>query len=1409
MKSCISLNSCISHNMALRSLADSTSAESDSRAYQQRRSGTCQRRKGHRDRYCGRRLDSTSSSRRLVDSDLSSRPSNHSENCEFARSAVCDGTRSRSVRQPSSLWRDVGRRRSSWSISVARRRRAAAPRDVQHAPNHDDNDCDYITTSSESEDLPLTSTSSIAPPNCVDDRASSLSNSTTSSSVAFIVLPPRRPSYRSLRQQQPAESSPRCSSRHFFPCPRIQKSASSGDSLTTSDNFDNNAELKHSRSSVEVAISSCNSTEGSEAVISQSSEDELRAVKSLFEFRSSDQRRVANKFIDGVWSLYSRRSLYNERQIHIRASPLLSSLSEQYTGLKKDFQSYPSCDVGKIVATDDKNIKNISGNEQQRSLRTAQNTAGIVDNSSRRINVADIVACCDDQDTPYKSQKEFPALNMIAELTNVTATINEDDFTIYIRKSPTKLKSTPNGKQDTDVPTTERQVPLPKPGNTDCDMCPEDVAVSDATSRLQNDAGVVGVIGEKTADLSTLLPPGWLSNLLDVKTPTEKADSSSRIATELCQVFDALLQTQPSGVGGRASMSDIKRFYPLTAAAKDGVASERPVTPTFPPPDGNSIDTIMAKPVDFRSLSSAARLGNRVDVNKNRCRQKRERESGILCELSPKLSCHLIATDLRRPTDPSSRNADANHELSSLKQPACNDNVTSTTSTQTNDINGDLQPSTETRKRISRRSRGRGKVRELIKLFESSTVSTMDNGTSPIDDKRATISAAVTVGELLRRASEPEVTSCNQHAPASIDVSVEQPRTASPKPTESPGGVGVDQTPHSFGDECFDKPEAPVAVHRSTARWPTLSRIRGKRARCYVYPTSLSDRAASRYTRRSNVRTTPVNDDREKQSPNDNDNIRETSSGVMPSNEESVKMMNEKNCEYQNELAKSSLNIGKPEIHNCEIATVASTSNLLSPVDVSGLPTVADSISSLSAAAGKETVCQLPSSSSSSTSSSHLPSKLLHTCEVAVITSSFSPSAGGSGDVGGRSGDGRCIFSDGNKHLAAQFDDEVSPSANYTGHGRRTRSPSVSLLRVQSLPTASSERASARTDESTKISSTVTTNDDCRRFNAKSWFSAAGPRFVEVPRWQLASREDVIAIVHRSESGARCLASTMLATETGCPAAYPVLRMTGVTIHPTNKVRPNNKNTRNGNNNVECTVDSFSPTEMRPKSRITKKQFRRYEVQAVKHNSRQTDGKLTTVDEQLFSTSASRRPETSEGDNSAAITTTTGLDQALDAAASVGAAVCGQDQARRLDARKNPAKRGCKPVTSVLSNERHDKTLGSDARTRSVPSDDPTSKQSAPDEHFGGATSPAGTSSMLAKCGLVSSEPILSPCGVTVVCGRRRSMSNRPNVTPPRISCSQSGDRTQQPPATDDCARLAQQFLLTSLLEYRLDAQRK
>lgn len=651
---------------------------------------------------------------------------------------------------------------------MARRRRATARVDYRHAPlTATIDDDDFVTTSSDSEDQ-LSSTSSFAPVNRIDDCVSLLSCSTASSSAAFAAPPPR---HQSLRRS--AEPSLKGSSRRFLRSPRRRKTTSFSRSLTTSSDIDDDDdELNGSKSSGEIAVTS---RRFNAAMKGQSREDELRAARSLFEFRSSDEMRVANDFIDGVWRLYSRRSLYNERFMQSMPTALTSTPSTSlfrlyYSRSEKDFRSDLGRDAGEVVANADRKpyFQGVAGSDQL-SVMTSRDVNS--DNSDRRLNMAEIVVQCDSVGAleDWNSlQKEFHPLEMIEELTDVTATMsNEDDLKIYIRSSPKTFNDTSDATpgRDTEIPdadVAENRTLLQKPIKAACNLHLENTAVLHTLARPQNETDA---IGEKSPGLSTLLTD-LLADTPGARTLMEAIDSKSRFSPELIQVFRALLIQ--SGVGETASVDDgIKMLHPLNAGVDDLAVSGCPpdaskflhadadrvatttehdfgsletesdilrrLTPRLVVKPRLSCDLESTKPTESVSpnaedaadinllqllkepicdnMGHVSVSGKQAGLNRNRYRKKRGKESEILRRLTPRLvvkprlSCDLEST---KPIESPNAEDAADTKLHSLKQPTL-DNMgcmTSTNSIQTNDFNDDPLSTGETRQRISRKSRG-------------------------------------------------------------------------------------------------------------------------------------------------------------------------------------------------------------------------------------------------------------------------------------------------------------------------------------------------------------------------------------------------------------------------------------------------------------------------------------------------------------------------------------------------------------------------------------------------------------------------------------------------------------------------------------------------------------------------------
>ena len=1422
-----SLKSCLSHNAVSRSFADSgsTAAESDGGAHRRRD----HRQPGHRDDRCrGRSVDSTSSSKQLADGNLSPRHRDYPRKCEFAKTAVqrCrdDGTKRR---QSSSFRGDAGGRPSTWSRSAARRCRRPLTVD------NDNDDDDYITTSSEGDDQPSTSASSFAPSNWADDRASLLSSSTTSSSVAFTAAAPRSRS----DHQCPGlttEQSLKSPSRRFFPSPRRRKSTDQSHSSMNGIEVTFDDELERSRSSEEIVITPRYlGRGGSQSTSNPSREDDLRPVRSLFEFRSTDELRVANDFINGVWSLYSRRALYNEQQVFPNPIPLASTPSTSvlrfyYSGLEKDLGV--GRDAGEVVAKyDKKSYSNVfNGN-----LTNEKNNQDVDDDiiSNRGPNVADVVVRCQGAealDDWNGWRKEFRPVETIGKLKHVKATIsNEDDLTIYIRKSPVMFNNIPNDRQSSDIEVRERRVPL-KLVDSDCGKQQENVAVSDALSPRQGDT--VAVDG-KSPDLFTPSPARRLADMPGFRALTA-GGTNSWFARDVIQVFDALLVH--SGFGEATSVADMKNIHPLTAAINDCVASERHDLKKFLQTDNNSVTTTLTKPTedDFGSPADTVKSDKRVGLNKCRPREKTTEEFNMVRRLTPRLStkpelsCDLVVT---KSTNQTFRNAEeTNAEQSSSKQPACHhDNyMAPTVSAPRNDVSDDLQSTGETRKRLSRKSRGRGKVRELIKLFESASASTLENSTSPVDVRRATISAAVSVGELLRRFSEQQVNSCDPSSRALLDDGAEQPKITSPNVVEVRSSTDVAREPRIIRDEGLSKREDGAVMHKSTARWPTMKRFRRRHCQRHIVgdETSLGDQTASwidldrsSKTRdsRSDPRTTSANDDGEDPARVDNI-LRKTSENFPMSSEKHVNQ-----SEWRDVSIKP---LEQPKSHSCEDSNITRTTSLPSAVGCNSLPVVVESANLSSVTA--------PLLLSSSATQG--PSKSLDNYEAAATENTSIPSTGGSGDVGDYHLEDEHASSDRNKFSAAHFDGKVKPLTNHTTYGRSTPPAPVAFLREQPVAADSEIAAETKYNLTETPSPSVAKDDDCRRFTVRSWFVAGGPCQVEVPWSIVTSAKDVVATLHWSKSKARRPAKATLETEAGCPAAYPVQRVAGVTLHSLHLMNKFDVSSRKTSGENWTGSDKYAANlsfrqERRLTTQPTKNKSSSYEVQAAKRKSGRIVPKWRT-DENISTQSASWRQQR-ETFGSDVTTKATGIDHEFDVVASTVVGSRGRGGVETMDTQKGRyrLKRDyCKSATPRPSTNRSDTsnaTPASHGCLRSVKTraqrDDLPSTRSSPDKksdhrhllqrqqttHNHDATSRTKRSSIMTECGLISGESIESPDGVTVVCTRRRLTPDRSTAVTDTTS-SHPSDRTQ-PPATDNYKKLAQHFLLASLLEYRLFDQRR
>lgn len=1418
-----SLRSCLSNKAISRSVADyaSTATDSNSGAYldcvgPRDRRWPVVKARVRRDRRSDSYL-TVSTSKRLADGDSSLRQ-NNSRRCQFAKSADhgCreDGRTRRvgDVTRSSTLCGDDGRRRSTWS--TARQRHSAV--------NSRDDD-DYATTSSEDED-PSTSESSFAPLSCADDRSSLLSSSTTSSSAACAKAQTARPS-SSL-----SSTARRC------------KSTESCRSLTT---FNKNYD---SDDVEEVTVASCYFSKGSKTIASRVARDvELRAVRSLFEFRSSDKLRIANDFIDGVWSLYSRRSLYNER--HVRQTSIPPSSALQFCDSRSEKDSNLDCDRGEIVANDKKtNCSDISDGER-RSLTTVENDqqVGNDDNNKCDLNATDVAESCGGVGATNDRNSSTKEFNSITTVTNATDDASvEDDVKVYNRKS--KVTSDDSGNNG----DTDHCVPVPKPVDGTRVKNLEDATISDVlTSCGQNKTDPDG---GKVPGLSTLMPPGWLVDMPGLKKMVEGAGSSSRFATaEHVQVFDTLLVR--SGTGEVASVAAMNMFQPLITGVKHCDA-----TALFEANSGSAATTL-TRPTGDEFGSFARRVVERpTGSNRNRCRKNKERKSDMMFRLAsellgnPHLSRELAVT---QSTDVK----ETNRELRSPKQAPRRDKCIATTSTQTNNTNDPVQSARETRKRTSRKSAGQGKVRELIRLFESVSAPTIENIQSPTDLKRATITAAVSVGELLQRCSEQEVISrdqcarvltaeqskisssrsmealntvdsispvgrvkyattstvvpvgellrhdskqevisCGQHSLALLDETVEQPEVWSP---------------HIFEDECRPKAEDASVV-------PKSSRFRRNHVQRRPYTTSAGSCAASRIdlgqfpeTRdsRSGTRATPANDFGRNRSQEEVDDRVKTLPETVPlSSQKSVKLVN-KNLSGCRDT--SVIHSRQPVAYSREVGNATVTSDLAS-VGVRHLPVVEESANSFSDTARQEKANDL----SSRRSLSLEPSKSLHFDEVAVTE------PGGSGDVSGpRQQEGRLVSSDYGKRFDAHFDERVNPKRNYTVRGKSICRPDAiaanDFPREQSVPSADSSKNAYKIRYNKETpSSCEEKNDDCQRFDVQCWFMAGGPRLVNIPRWLSTPEKDLVTVIYRKETTARHPAKATFETETGCPTVYPVVRKTGVTVRQTNKVDYGNRECgkRKETECFECAADSSCRKRRRRlTTQSTKKQHSSRESQAVRHNGIRTVTKSMTDDEQVFAECVSADQQ-SETDDSDAIPQTAVLHRKSDVKTSSGV-----DAFRRrsdvktvsIQTNRDRLERFCQPATPVMSTNRP-RTSGtvthaSDHRTKSVKgrdqADDSPFKRSTLDTEshrhttpYHATTSPSRRlSSVKAECG----EPIESPDGVTVVYTRRRTTSDRSRDAAVTTQCQLSGK------TKDNYKRLAQQFLLASTIEHRLYAHRQ
>jgi len=1194
-------------------------------------------------------------------------------------------------------------------------------------------------------------------------------------------------------------------------------------------NNDDN-DVDSSRSSEEVAVFIRRPIE---SVARQCREDDLRTVRSLFEFRSSDELRIANDFIDGVWNLCSRRSLYNERYICPKPITLASAPSLfqlRYSLSEKNLRFYESSEDGEIVANhaQKSSFEYVTQNEE-RSLKPKENNKDVVaiGNCSRReLNVADIVVHCDSVHKPQDrncSRSELRPLEIISKLNDVTATIsNEDELTICIRKSPKTFTNVPDDAQarNIDVSGENCCVSLPMLVKSACSKQLEHAAVSDAPSMQKNEQVI---FGDKSSGLTTLLSD-WLANRTGVRKWTEADNRNSEFPNELIQVFEALLVR--SGVGEATSVAnDIKLFQPLAEAATDFSANEVIGSSKLLQADIDNLATTLVKPADNEFGSLSIKSDKRAGANKSRDKKKKEQECEILWRLTPRLSVkpdlasNLASIELTNPMSCDSK--EANFELFSPNQLCSYDNdcKTAMNIVQTNDCNDDSRSTRETRKRISRKARGRGKVKELIKLFESVSTSTLANSASPLDVKRATISAAVSVGKLLRRASEQEVTSCTQHACWLPDTSAKQPTVASAaKSTEALSSHDVTQAPLSRKDECLSKPEAAIVVHRSTVKWPT-SRVRRKRFQRRVDSTTFaSDRAVSRidsnrllttHNSTLDTRTVPTNNDSEN-APRVDNVIRETSEAASLSGKEGMKLINDNSSERHDEpiinLANSPLLIGQREASGCKVANVASSSNQLSPAVDSGRQTDVDLESSLLSPSRPENICQLPSASSSfpSPASPQLPSKSPNACEVADTANTVTLLAGGNGDIGGHHQEGGPTISNVTEESTVYLHGDVMPSTKYL-HTVRIKPVLQSLGSPCQLLLASTVLSKSEVETTSKSTETspreISTYNDCQRVDVRSWFTAGGPGLIEVPRWPLTSAKDVVSKIKRSKSKERSPAKATLEIETSSPVAYPVVRMPGVTVQMVLKDEASDRHSGEGNktDGVEYIADSRS--RKKPKSRTQSSISQ--DVPATKHKRRCTVAKLAEDDEKEFSEKSTLRRPGNKTVCNAAISKTTGFEQELGETASPGAA----SKTSTAQESNDPLERDCPNRQTTF-----DVTCSS--CLCHVESHHPTDDEpSPPSQRLSPGIQVESTplnrmSPITAKCEPASGKSTQYPGSVTVVYSRRRKKSARTSAvnaaTPSEVSSQRTQSRT-----TDNYQRLAQQFLMTSLLEYRLDVRRK
>ena len=408
-------------------------------------------------------------------------------------------------------------------------------------------------------------------------------------------------------------------------------------------------------------------------------------------------------------------------------------------------------------------------------------------------------------------------------------------------------------------------------------------------------------------------------------------------------------------------------------------------------------------------------------------------------------------------------------------------------------------------------------------------------------------------------------------------------------------------------------------------------------------------------------------------------------------------------------------------------------------------------------------------------------------------------------------------------------------------YARSTSPASDGFLRERSVTAAAQENAAKTKFNSTETPRPrVAKDDDCRRFTVRSWFVAGGPCLVEVP-WST-----VVALFHGGNgSSVRRPAKATLETEVSGPAAHPVLRTTGVTVHLANEVDVNDSDTaqNDGENGIDeyTAAASRSARGMPLKIQSTKNKPGSDEVQSVKRKSGRTVSVMITGEEKpSVRESASRRQHgETAGDHSTAKTHEP-AGQEFGAAAAAAATVVGfrgrsgdvetaTDTQTRRDrpggacsswttpcrTSTNRAITSDRTTTPAATQGRRRRSVTSPARTEGLPS----KRRSSPDRksdlrhrhqttYDNDATSPTRRPSILTECGLVAGEPIQSPDGVTVVYTRRRRLEPDRSTSVTNTTPSHLTERTQQP-ATDNCDKLAQLFLLASVLEYRLYDERR